>query len=322
MQVLKRISLAASLALLGAAPSFAGAAQPEAVRTTPISTPLGTGAFKAIMEVDPGLPTHTVYRPANLAALGGQKLPIVAWGNGSCANAGNRFRWFLSEIASHGYLVLAVGPIGSAEQEKGPVPGNLKVGAPAPASTAGPPASHSSQLIDAIDWAIKENGRAGSPYRGRIDTTHIAAMGMSCGGAQAIEASFDPRVTTTVAWNSGLFPDPTTMAGGKVLTKDDLKRLHAPIAYISGDILDVAYPNANDDFEKLNGIPVFRAYRKNTYHEGTYGEPNGGAFAPVGVAWLDWRLKGDKAAAGMFVGADCGLCRDAAWVARSKNLVR
>lgn len=40
----------------------------------------GTGPFPAILEQDPGLPTHTVYRPQDLSKLNGEKLPIIAWG--------------------------------------------------------------------------------------------------------------------------------------------------------------------------------------------------------------------------------------------------
>ena len=69
------------------------------------SQPLGSGHYTALPEAEPGLPAHTVYRPANLQALGSQKLPIVLWGEGGCINDGTRFRWFLSEIASQGYLV-------------------------------------------------------------------------------------------------------------------------------------------------------------------------------------------------------------------------
>src|SRR5689334_8798056 len=41
----------------------------------------GTGAFPAMKEVDPRLPDHTVYRPANLARIGKGKLGVVGWGN-------------------------------------------------------------------------------------------------------------------------------------------------------------------------------------------------------------------------------------------------
>src|SRR5215475_3683765 len=68
----------------------------------PDDKPLGTGPFKAIMAEDPSLPDHTLYYPAKMDAAG--KLPVITWGNGACINAGNRFRYFLTEIASHGFL--------------------------------------------------------------------------------------------------------------------------------------------------------------------------------------------------------------------------
>ena len=49
-----------------------------------------------------------------------KKLPIVVWGNGACINAGNRFRQFLTEIASHGYLVVSGGSMADKEFEVGP----------------------------------------------------------------------------------------------------------------------------------------------------------------------------------------------------------
>jgi dienelactone hydrolase len=283
----------------------------------PEAAALGSGPYKAVMTPAPGLATHTLYRPADLAAVTG-KLPIVAWAEGACANEGNRFRWFLSEIASHGYLILAVGPIGSPDKEiwrsDAPQP---TVGAPLGALP--PPATHSAQLIQAIDWAVAENDRAGGPYFHRLDTGKIAVMGMSCGGAQAIEASADPRVSTSVMWNSGLFPGETTMGGGKALTKENLKLFHAPVAYISGDESDVAFVNANDDFQRLDRVPAFRAYRKMTGHGGTYGEVNGGDFGKVAVAWLNWRLKDDVVAGRMFLGPTCGLCTDTRWVVKRKG---
>ena len=316
MSHLKSSLFAIGLLMAAAAPISA----PAQYITTPPpdSAVLGTGPYKAVMEPAPGLATHTIYRPADLAAVRG-KLPIIAWGEGACANEGNRFRWFLSEIASHGYLVVAVGPIGPADKEiwlqnaPQPQPGGAPLKLP-------PPATHSSQLIDAINWASAENARPGSPFFHRLDPGRVAVMGMSCGGAQAIEASADPRVSTSVIWNSGLFPGETTMGGGKTLTKEDLKLIHAPIAYISGDASDVAFLNANDDFDHLGQLPAFRAYRKLTGHGGTYGEANGGDFGKVGVAWLDWRLKGDAAAGRMFVGPGCGLCTDPKWVVRKKNI--
>src|SRR6185312_3939166 len=93
MSPLARIGLTASLLVamldVGAAADRPSTAAPPS-ESVAASTPIGSGPHPAIMEVDPGLPTHTLYRPADLAA--GGRLPVVVWGNGACWNAGNSFR--------------------------------------------------------------------------------------------------------------------------------------------------------------------------------------------------------------------------------------
>jgi hypothetical protein len=304
--------------------------------------PQGTGAHAALMEMDAGLPTHTVYRPASLAALGGKKLPIVAFANGGCRNLGNRFRPFLTEIASHGYLAIAIGPIGAAEVETPVAPGTEQPkGEPAAGSPAErnrelafkeklapgetrPSFTYAKQLIHAIDWAIAENSRSGSPYFGKIDTAKIAVFGQSCGGLQAIDAAHDPRVSTLGVWNSGIFPAQgrSWQMAAAHADKADLATLKGSVLYVSGDQGDVAFDNAEDDYARINHIPVFRAWRDKTPHAGTYREPNGGAFGQVAVAWLDWQLKGDENAGRMFAGRDCGLCTKPEWHVARKNIAQ
>jgi dienelactone hydrolase len=286
----------------------------------PPTAPMGSGPYAAIMEVDRGLPTHTLYRPADLTRVG--KLPVVVWGNGACWNVGNSFRWFLSDIASYGYLVIALGPIEkrvlrTAVEPMTPIP----PAGPPPANVNIPPASSKSgQLIDAMNWAYAENERKGSPFYQRLDTSGVAVMGQSCGGAQALEVSGDPRVRTTVLWNSGLFPEPTSMGGGAALSRDDLKRLRGPTAFISGDNQDSAFANADANFDLISHVPVFRAWARGVLHSGTFSERNGGEFGGIAVAWLNWQMKRDARAAKLFVGKDCGLCVNPRWVVRSKNL--
>jgi dienelactone hydrolase len=287
----------------------------------PAATPMGSGPYSAIMEMDGSLPTHTLYRPADLSRAG--KLPVVVWGNGACWNVGNSFRWFLSDIASYGYLVIALGPIEkrvlrTSSDPMTPIP----AAAPPPANVNIPASSSkSSQLIDAMNWAYAQNQRKDSPLYQRLDTSGVAVMGQSCGGAQALEASADPRVRTTVLWNSGLFPTPTSMGGGAALSRDDLRHLlHAPTAFISGDEQDSAFANANANFDLITHVPVFRAWARGMLHSGTFSERNGGEFAGIAVAWLDWQMKRDNRAKKLFVGQDCGLCVNPRWVVRSKKL--
>ena len=66
--------------------------------------PLGSGPYKAIMATRPACPRMSPITP-RISRSSGRKMPVVIWGNGSCLYAGNRYRQFLTEIASHGYLV-------------------------------------------------------------------------------------------------------------------------------------------------------------------------------------------------------------------------
>ncbi|TRZ66530.1 MAG: alpha/beta hydrolase [Rhodocyclaceae bacterium] len=299
-------------------------------------TPQGTGPFPAIMESDPGLLTHTIYRPQDLGALGSARLPIVAFANGACNNLGNSFRYFLTEIASHGFMAIAIGPIGPNVHEFGssgfgqPAPGSPaaalaaagKLVSATPASGPGPAYTTATQLIDAMDWAQKENTRRDGAYFGKLDTGQIAVMGMSCGGLQAIDAAHDPRVKTLGVWNSGAYPSDhraMEIAAARA-TKASVMTLQLPTIYVTGDPSDVAFANAEDDFTRIAGVPLFRAWREKTGHSGTYRESNGGEFATVAVTWLLWQLKGDRTAARMFTGPDCGLCRQPEWHVRRKNI--
>jgi len=275
--------------------------------------PAGTGRFAALKEEVASLPDHVIYRPANLAGLD-QKLGVVAWGNGGCSNDGASSRFHLLEIASHGYLVIASGRILSG-------PG-ASAAEPRPAAQPGQPArprTLASDLTDAIDWALAENARTGSPLQGRVDAEQIAVAGWSCGGLQALRVAKDPRVRAVVLHNTGVLNGgPTTTIPGMDLTKDALNALHTPVLYILGGPTDIAYANGMDDFERIAHVPAAVA-NLPVGHGGTFQEPNGGAAASVALSWLDWQLRGDPAAARQFVGDDCGLCRDRRWTLQRKN---
>lgn len=264
----------------------------------------GTGPFKAVMAQDSSLPTHTIFRPSDMSALGKtqSRLPIVAWGNGACANSPWEHVNFLSEIASHGFLVIAIGPMPTNDKPRGG--GTTKA----------------SLMIDAINWAIAQNNNPASPYSGKLDLTKIAVAGMSCGGLQALETAPDPRVSTVMVCNSGIFINPRGAMGGMPnLTKDQLKKLHAPVIYMLGGKKDIAYENGMDDFRQIAGLPAFAA-NLEVGHGGTYAQPHGGDFAKVATAWLQWQLKGDKNAAAMFQGDSCGVSKMAGWKIEKKNI--
>jgi len=185
---------------------------------------------------------------------------------------------------------------------------------------AGGPATTAAQLTEAIDWALNENTRQGSPYFGRIDADMVATAGFSCGGIQAIGVADDPRLKTIVMMNTGLIVNGTTNMGGMTMEKSQLQKVHTPVIYILGGPSDIAYVNGMDDFEKINHQPVAAANLGDVGHGGTYAQENGGRAAEAVVKWLDWVMRGDAEAGTWFLGANCVLCTDAEWKYDSKNL--
>ncbi|WP_198664973.1 hypothetical protein [Lewinella sp. IMCC34191] len=260
----------------------------------------GTGDYPAIMLSEPDLATHTVFRPADLEAFGeDQKLPVIAWGNGACANSPWEHVNFLSEIASHGFLVVAIGPMPGEDDKRREK-------------------SASSLLTDAIDWAIAANEDPESPYYGKVKLDRISVSGMSCGGLQTLEIAPDPRVTTAVIYNSGILPSPNGgMPGMPALEKSQLEKLHTPTLYMLGGESDIAYNNGMDDYGRIDHVPVVMT-NLDVGHGGTYGQPHGGEFARVALAWYRWHLLDDTASADMFLGED-GLQADPDWTVEAKG---
>jgi len=273
----------------------------------------GGGPYPAVMQVDPSLPRHVIYRPGNLAALGKKKLPIYIWGNGACTDDGASVKAHLLEIASHGYLVVAPGYVGEELKRVQAARGPRVEGAPLTVPTS------VKDLRDGLDWAIAQNTRAGSPYRGLLDTHAVAASGFSCGGVQAIDlASSDPRVTALIVQNSGLFPDGSQRLPGMDTPKSALAKLRMPVLYIMGGPTDIAWTNGRDDFARISTVPAAMVALP-TGHGGTYFDPHGGAAAAIAVDWLEWQLRGDKSAARSFLGADCRLCTVPGWTIERKG---
>lgn len=83
----------------------------------------GSGSYKAIMMEEPTLTTHTVFRPQDLSKFNKENpLPVIVWGNGGCANSPSGHINFLNDVASQGYLVVAIGP-SNYRQAEAPRPG-------------------------------------------------------------------------------------------------------------------------------------------------------------------------------------------------------
>ena len=289
----------------------------NAITTAP--GPESTGPRVPLIESDSSLEGFTIYRPMDVS---GDKLPIVVWGNGACMAFGGMYRGFLSEIASRGYLVIALGKFGPEDVRTMQPPARPPGQQGQPGAPAGPPRDFKMpttwpMMIEAIDWAIKQNTDRQSRFAGKIAANKIALMGHSCGGLQAQRASLDSRVTTTLLLNSGAFkPGADGPMRDIGFTADDVVKLHAPIVYIEGGKSDMAYAQGWHNYE-LTKVPAM-FIDLDCGHGGTYAQPQGGEYSKVTAAWLDWHLKGDAGAKDMLM-SPRGLAADSRWTIERKN---
>ncbi len=303
----------------------------------------GTGPFKSEVVGDASCPAFTIYRPQNLNDLVAKQgaLPVIVYANGACFNNNVEMRLLLSEVASYGYVIAAIGPYDEEDvmaqwrgvlksaypETKGEVimangekilpltPEEIKARQEQQAKqrelaaknakknkkkqqAAQVPAfqTYPKMLLEVLSWLTDQNATKGSEYYHCLDLDHVAAMGQSCGGAQVLGVAHDPRIKTCVMLNSGI--GDMEMMGS---TKECLKNLHQPMFYMIGGPGDIAYANAQKDYERIaDNIPVVMLNSKDG-HSGTYYEKHGGNYAKAVIKWLDWQLKGKVGQSALFL---------------------
>ena len=256
----------------------------------------GAGLFQAVAVKETGLSDFVIYHPKDMAqAIACQgKLPLLIWGNGGCMDSSAPYEHMLTEIASHGYVVVAVG-----EMEDHP-------------NSRKQNSTEASELRRGLEWMLEQNSTKGSDYYHKIDTRHIAAAGHSCGGAQVFFNATDHRLTTCIIMNAGM--GDMNMAGAG---PESVQKTHTPILYVTGGPTDVAYENAKKDYSRISHVPVVWADHAASGHGGTYHMPYGGDYGRVVVDWLNWHLKNRTANADIFLGSD--LKGYTGWTVQSKN---
>ena len=248
-----------------------------AYRKMPDTT--GSGPYPATMEMDLAAPNDTLYHPADLSHLGNRKLGVLIWGNGGCSNDGASARLHLSEIASHGFLVVAPGKVltGPSAVEGAPTPQFMQITV--------------EDMRRGLDWALAENERKGSLFYRLLDRNAVAVSGHSCGGMLAVLLASDPRIHAVIIHNSGIFS--TIPARPTLLMHEErLQGIHTPVLLILGGKDDIAWNQGTDAFEHINQVPVMLA-SLDVGHMGTFMQPNGGAVAQIAADWLEWQLHRD-----------------------------
>ncbi|KAL2257834.1 hypothetical protein VTK26DRAFT_9113 [Humicola hyalothermophila] len=259
----------------------------------------GTGPFApATYTTTRSLPRHTLYHPATIPdanSTAGFKLPLLVWGNGACGADGTAFEALLTQVASHGVLVVANGTPGGGGQ------------------------SEAEWMREAIEWAVAVAAGGGAvgeedaKWAGvlEVDGGRIAVAGQSCGGLEAYEvAAGDERVGALGIFNSGMLD--------AAEAQRVVPGLRLPVFYFLGGPSDIAFQNGERDYDLLaEGTPSWKG-NLDVGHDGTYWEPDAGRFGVAAVRFVQWLLRGNETAAEFFTGGQEAAA--AGWEVESKNL--
>lgn len=254
-----------------------------------------SGAYSAIAVTEKTLPDFVVYRPENLkkAVEKHDRLPVLIWANGGCMDSSIHQERILSEIASHGYVVVAIGKLQMTVEEREHLP------------------TPDDEMLKGLNWISKQAKTKGSDYYKSVNLDKIAAGGHSCGGAQTFRIADDSRIKTYMILNAGM--GEMEMAGA---SSKSLQNLHAPTIFMIGGESDIAYKNAVLDYNRINHVPVVFANHLTAGHTATFSEQYGGSFGQMSVDWLDWQFK-SKDHSNIFLKND--LTKYPGWTIESKG---
>jgi hypothetical protein len=210
----------------------------------------------------------------------GERLPLLTWGNGTFCSP-TLYDELMNFIVSYGYVVIASNT-----------------------SNAGTGA----EMLKAVEWALAENDKAASPIHGMVDPDKIGAFGHSQGGEGAVNTGKDPRIRAIAPLSAG------PMGSGEA-------NIQCPAFYTltANDVVTPASYRASYDATKTPsayGVTNGGDHMEYTDKANGLGLPgltsNDALMTRSAItAWFDWQLKGKKELQPLFVGMDCGFCKDA-----------
>lgn len=313
----------------------------------------GTGAFKAEIVSDSSLTAFTIYRPADLPS---EPLPVVLYGNGACMNSSVEARYFLNELASHGYIVIAIGPYNEDDfiaHWTGVMtmmhPGSKQViladGTEVKALTPEELREYLTRQNAAREAAQKQAGKKKNktpepePFR-TYPRQLLEALDWLTDQNANEESEYCGHVdldkVAVMGQSCGgaqaiaVLHDPRISTGiilnsgmGEMAMQgadhNSLQHIRVPMLYVVGGEADMATGNAAKDFESIEKVPVFMVNTVIDGHEGSYYESHGGKYAVIVNQWLEWQLKGKVGQSAPFLNDDAFHSLYEGWTLDRKN---
>lgn len=212
----------------------------------------------------------------------GERLPLLTWGNGTFCSP-TLYDELFDHIVSYGYVIVATNT-----------------------SNAGT----GTEMLKAVDWALAESDKPDSPIHDLVDKDKIGAFGHSQGGEGAVNTGADPRIKALAPLSAGPMgtgeanikcPTFYTLTANDVVTPDSYRASYdgTKVASVYG------VTNGGDHMEytdKADGLNISGLTSNDALMTRS-------AIA----AWFEWQLKGKQELQPLFVGKDCGFCKDPNW---------
>ena len=321
----------------------------------------GTGPWKSVAVGDASLPTHVIYRPENLKAYVDEngKIPVLLYANGACANNSLEMSRLLSEVASWGYIVLAIGPYEEMPDDKfyaqwkGVVRG---------------------WYPETKEFAIMGNGERLTPYTEEELAARAAEQEAARKAAEAAAKkkkkaepapapfrTYPRQLLEALDWLTDQSADAKSeyyhlvdldkvaamgqsCGGAQVLAVAHDPRIKTCLIFNSGmgemamsGASKESLANLHQPMLYLNGGTADVAYANanGDYgrikglpvvkistldgHHGTYYEKHAGAYAVAARLWLNWQLKGKVGDAALFMNDEYGKAVHPDWTFDRKN---
>ena len=238
------------------------------------------GTMGSIGEGGDEASAFTVWLPQGTKA--GETFPLLSWGNGTLCSP-TLYDELMNFIVSYGYVVVATNT-----------------------SNAGT----GKEMLQAVDWAFAENDKPDSPLHGLINKEKVGAFGHSQGGEGAVNTGADPRIKALAPLSAG------PMGSGE-------SKIACPTFYtlLAADVVPPESYRASYDATKAPaayGVASGGDHMEYTDKADGLGLPgltsNDALMTRSAItAWFEWQLKGKSGIQPLFVGKDCGYCKDPNW---------
>ncbi|HKP61737.1 MAG TPA: hypothetical protein VJV78_33635 [Polyangiales bacterium] len=219
----------------------------------------------------------TLYFPANPQA--GDRFPILTFGNGTFCSP-TFYDELIGHVASFGYVVIAPNTSSTGSGE---------------------------EMLKGVEWVLAQDMQTGSPLFQKVNREQIGAFGHSQGGAGTCRAGADARVKTVVPLSGTTAPanikGPAffVTTGGEAMSSSGIENAFnsakGPAAY------GVTMSGNHDEYTDAEDDPMV---------SGLTSEDAKQSRAAV-AAWFDWQLKNRSANKDLFVGDNCGFCKNSTW---------